>query len=421
MNCPPIYLYWLHLTEGFEYEENQSYARQCFNGNQGQRSASKIWYDGLTSIMKDYGFKQCTVDHALFVLDLGENKWFYCLISTDDLLYSYPQESHFESFATYLKKFFGLTTQTAPVLSYLNMRIVQTETIITLDQAEYIFDMLLKYYGTDLETLKTATTPMRSDAKFEKELYDSTPLSPAALREYSIKHKGGFRHHVGKLQHAANYTRMDIMLSTQRLAEFSNKPTHMAFECIARHYQYLAKDPLRPLVFQKGSHLQGNTTLSFIATPGETIDVTIPNHLSMFSDSEFARSLTDRKTWFCTIIMLCNVGIQMKVKKTSTIMTHTTDAELHSAFNGVRRLLPIRRLLEFLGFPAPLPSPLYIDNSAVDSIIDANRLTPRCRHLDIPIAFLHQEKGKSFEQFLIRTHQMLADFGTKPLATLLHK
>ena len=61
------------------------------------------------------------------------------------------------------------------------------------------------------------------------------------------------------------------------------------------------------------------------------------------------------------------------------------------------------------------------DNSAVDSIIDANRLTPRCRHLDIPIAFLHQEKGKSFEQFLIRTHQMLADFGTKPLATLLHK
>ena len=102
-------------------------------------------------------------------------------------------------------------------------------------------------------------------------------------------------------------------------------------------------------------------------------------------------------------------------------MTHTTDAELHGSFQGVRRLLPIRRLIEFMGFPAPLPTPLYIDNSAVDAVLDANRLTPRCRHLDIPIAFLHQEKGKSYEQFLIRTQQMLADFGTKPLVTLLHK
>lgn len=74
-----------------------------------------------------------------------------------------------------------------------------------------------------------------------------------------------------------------------------------------------------------------------------------------------------------------------------------------------------------MGFPAPLPSPLYVDNSAVDAVIDANKLTPRCRHLDIPIAFLHQEKGKSYEQFLICTQQMLADFGTKPLVTLLHQ
>ena len=80
------------------------------------------------------------------------------------------------------------------------------------------------------------------------------------------------------------------MLSVQCLAEFSNSPTAVAFDCISRHYRYLAKDPLRPLTFPKGSKLQGTTTLTFVATPGETIDVTIPNHLSMFSDSEFARS-----------------------------------------------------------------------------------------------------------------------------------
>ena len=167
--------------------------------------------------------------------------------------------------------------------------------------------------------------------------------------------------------------------------------------------------------------MEGHTTLTCIFAPETTLQVKIPNHLSLFTDAEFARSLHDRKTWYCNIIMLCNVAIQMKVKKTATIMTHTTDAELHSSFNGVKRLLPIRRLLEFMGFPAPLPTPLYVDNAAVAAVIDTNRLTPRCRHLDIPIAFLHQEKGKSFEQFLIRTQQMLADFGTKPLVALLHK
>ena len=211
------------------------------------------------------------------------------------------------------------------------------------------------------------------------------------------------------------------MLSVQRLAEFSNQPTELTFECIGRHYRYLARDPLWPLTFPKGHQFQGTTTLTCIETPEVPVSITIPKHLSLFTDSEFARSVGDRKTWYCTIIMLCNVAIEMKVKKTTTIMTHTTDAELHGSFQGVRRLLPIRRLIEFMGFPAPLPTPLYIDNAAVDAVLDANRLTPRCRHLDIPIAFLHQEKGKSFEQFLVRTQQMIADFGTKPLVTLLHK
>ena len=52
-------------------------------------------------------------------------------------------------------------------------------------------------------------------------------------------------------------------------------------------------------------------------------------------------------------------------------MTHTTDSEMYGAFNGVRRLLPICHLLEFMGFPAPpTPTPLYIDDTPSLSIFD---------------------------------------------------
>jgi hypothetical protein len=74
-----------------------------------------------------------------------------------------------------------------------------------------------------------------------------------------------------------------------------------------------------------------------------------------------------------------------------------------------------------MGYPCLIPTPVYTDNAAVTAIIDANRMTPRCRHIDIPIAYLHQEHTKSFRNILIRTTQMIADMGTKPLSTLLHK
>ena len=104
----------------------------------------------------------------------------------------------------------------------------------------------------------------------------------------------------------------------------------------------------------------------------------------------------------------------MKVKKTSTIMQHTTDAETKATYDGVKHLQPIRQLFAFNGSPLPEPSQTFTDNAAVHAIIDPQRMTPRCRHFDLPIAYLHQEKDKSFHLDLCRTLVMLADMGTKP-------
>ena len=112
---------------------------------------------------------------------------------------------------------------------------------------------------------------------------------------------------LGILQHAASQTRFDIIFSTQRLAEFNNAPTSMAFECIDRHYRYLAKDVIQPLVYPKFMDMKGKSTISFQLTPTNTISLQVPNHIALFSDSEFARSLQNRCTWYCTVFTICNV------------------------------------------------------------------------------------------------------------------
>ena len=156
-------------------------------------------------------------------------------------------------------------------------------------------------------------------------------------------------------------------------------------------------------------------------TPGNDATFIIPNAPTNFNDAELGRCLSTRKSYFCTIIMVLGVIIQMKVKKTEGVMTHTTDSEMKASFEGCRHLIPIREIFMEMGCEIAEPSFLYSDNKAVVDVIDCGRMTPRCRHIAIPIAFLHHHKGKTFQQKLITTDKMIADIGTKPVSPALHK
>ena len=87
-------------------------------------------------------------------------------------------------FRDFMEKHFKLTVQTGKILRFLGMRIIQTDQGISVDQAEYIYDLVFKHYGREIENLKIAPTPSRYDAKYEKDMYESKPLSPQLLQEY---------------------------------------------------------------------------------------------------------------------------------------------------------------------------------------------------------------------------------------------
>ena len=89
--------------------------------------------------------------------------------------------------------------------------------------------------------------------------------------------------------------------------------------------------------------------------------------------------------------------------------------EMTATYTGVNILIPIRKIFKFSGILLSGPSTAFTDNSAVHTVIDSERMTTRCRHLDISIAFLHQEKDRTYQLQLCRTMNMLADIGTKPL------
>jgi hypothetical protein len=261
---------------------------------------------------------------------------------------------------------------------------------------------------------------MRYDSDFEHELYNAAPLLGSALQDATIKYKGSYRHWTGKFMYLGVQTRPDILFATQRLSEYNHSPTTVTFEAITRVLRYLAGDMIRPLTFPKSTFESSNKIIA-LNSPDPTHQIEVQNVPSLFTDAELAKDLGTRRTYFCSIITVFNVVVDMKIQRSSTVMQHTTDSEMFGSAKGLNRLRPVRQLFAFCGYPLPLPTTMYGDNSAVEAVITSKRMTPRCRHIDIPIAILQEEYDKSFKMQLIRTMVMLADMGTKANSPQYHK
>jgi hypothetical protein len=410
VNMPPLYREWLR-SQDINLDRDTVYYRQCLNANQGRRDAGQLWYSLLASVLSKYGCIKSTIDHGFFVKSYDDGAKLYIALATDDLLCGFRSFQYFLDLKNFLSKFFVLKEQVGPVLNFLGLRLVQSDQCVTLDQGEYIYDLLCHYYGSDLERIKTVSSPMRSDNDFEQELFESPPLTDTELKEISLQYKGGFRYHTGKFMHAAVQTRFDIAFATQRLSEYNSAPTKSAFEGIGRIYRYLAQDVLRPLCYPR-HNLDGKSIVTMHLSPNNTANLEVTNQLTAFGDTELARCLSTRRTYVCVVIVILNVAVYMKIVKTS-VMQHTTDSEITTHYLAVQFLKPIRRQFEIMGLPLLLPSDNYTDNSAVDAITAAGRMTRRCRHIDIPIAYLHQERDKTYSTKLTKTQLMLADSGTK--------
>ena len=78
-------------------------------------------------------------------------------------------------------------------------------------------------------------------------------------------------------------------------------------------------------------------------------------------------------------------------------MRHTTDSKMNATHSGVNLIIPVRKLFTFSGVPLSKPSTVFTNNSAVHAVLGSDRITSCCRHLDIHVAFLQQEKDKFYQ------------------------
>ena len=84
-------------------------------------------------------------------------------------------------------------------------------------------------------------------------------------------------------------------------------------------------------------------------------------------------------------------------------------------YKAVKKTKVIRRYMEALALHTGAPTVHWEDNTCCISVVEYKRVTPRVRHIDIPVCFLQEKfyNGLFFPKYE-KSSVMSADMCTKP-------
>jgi len=144
--------------------------------------------------------------------------------------------------------------------------------------------------------------------------------------------------------------------------------------------------------------------------------------LEGFVDSDYAGDVTDRKSTYGSVFMLCGGPVTWTSKKQASVSTSTTEAEYVALCQGSKEAIWLRQLLREIGFSQFLGDSLgvqmYSDNQSCIALAENPEGHSRSKHIDVQYHYSRQliEYGKILLDYC-PTKDMLADVLTKPLGS----
>jgi hypothetical protein len=204
----------------------------------GLKQASRKWYEKLTSLLIQKGYKQSSSDYSLFTLQ-SDTDFTALLVYVDDIILAGTSLSEFARIKGILDSQFKIK-DLGPLKYFLGLEVAQSKEGITISQRKYCLDLL-----TDSGFLgsKPATTPLDTAVK----LHNNSGKPYEDISSY--------RRLIGRLLYLTN-TRPDISFVVQQLSQFLHKPTFAHYNAACRVIRYLKHNPDRGLLFPRHSELQ---------------------------------------------------------------------------------------------------------------------------------------------------------------------
>jgi hypothetical protein len=344
----------------------------------GLKESSKLWYEDLSTTLKEIGFKKSQMDDCLFFKHDMSGGLVACCIHVDDIFFVAEHEKELETCNQHLKaKYRDITINKGSDISYLGMTIETEKDTgrIGVSQKGYVSGILSKFKVTG--TAKTPSLP---------NMFEATTGDPVDVTDYLSK--------VMSLMYLAQRTRPDIL----------KEVSYAATKCVNPNSEDLSKVEriLKHVNFTQDKRLEIQCT---------DLDV------HAYIDASYA-SHFDAKSHSGGVISISKSGgtVYAFSGKQKIVTLSSTEAELVAVHDILMRATWIREILLELGLNTG-PVILYQDNtSTIHQILHGKSGNFKSRHINVRYFSTREkiENGTVIVEYC-PTSLMKADIMTKAL------
>jgi len=343
----------------------------------GLKQAARCWGRTLANVLRKRGFQPSLADPALYI---NYHRSEFLGVHVDDLLFVANEDN---GFTHWLGTHFTVNNLGKP-RHLLSIELVWTDTSVSLAQTTYIRRIIGKYLPSGAKPL---VTPLSLS---ERPLKRDHLEPPADLKEYQSA--------IGSLLYAAIITRPDILFSVCCLSQFLSDPSESHMRMVKNIFRYLAHTPHYRLTYHRPKEKPHSI-------------------LCVYSDSSYANSLSDRRSFSGSVIMLAGCPIAWNCAKQGVVALPTTEAEYIALTSAAQSLAWTQTLLGEMRMTDININPvLYGDNLSSHFLTRNASLHRRSKHIDVRYHYIREkyEQGH-FELECVSGKENLADLFTKAL------
>jgi hypothetical protein len=370
---------YMELPEGYEGDGRKTVCK-LDKTLYGLKQASREWNLKYTRKLKDHGFEQTLADPCVFVRGVGPDKVLLGLFVDDNALVG--NLKGINEAKTILKNLFKMK-DLGEMKKIVGIRVVNEIDRITLDQEEYIRDMLIRF---KMEDCKPSSTPMalkNKQYKEDKKLFEDEKL---------------YKQLIGSLIYISNATRPDICYSVNQLARNMQNPRYEDWKQGKRILRYLQGTKGIKLVYKKEKE-----------------------ELCGYSDASYAEDKKDRKSTSGQVFLKNGGAISWKSRKQKIVSLSSMEAEYIALTDASKEGIWLKKMEKELCNKEDVLT-IFEDNQSAIKTANNRIHNDRSKHIDVRYHFIRELiEDKKLKLVYCPTQTMIADIMTKALGKIAHE
>lgn len=365
---------------GFEIAGKEGMVYRLHKALYGLKQAPRAWNKRIDEFLIQLGFKKCTVEYGVYVMNSKDSGMLIICLYVDDLLITGSDPEEIKEFKLTLNQEFEMT-DLGELSYFLGLEFVKTEEGMIMHQQKYVLEILDRF---GLIECKSISNPCETSSKLE-ECSEEEKVDATMYKQL-----------VGSLRYLCN-SRPDICYAVGVISRFMNEPR--------KSHLIAAKRILR---YVKGT---ANYGLVFPANRGEDqLD------LIGYSDSDWCGDRVDRRSTSGYVFMLNGVAICWSSKKQPVTALSSCEAEYIAGTYAACQLVWLESLCLELKCKLQKPQKLLIDNRSAINLAKNPVSHGRSKHIETRFHFIREQvMSGRIELVYCPTQDQLADGFTKAL------